>query len=493
MDNIFLIIALAALVFLAFAVILVAALIRRPRREWQAAVHAQTQDLRSGAVPAKLGAKKTSLDEIWNLYSEAGSAYVGAPRLPDREEVRDRISPATDDDYLQAQSEWGTFPVVPKTPRNFRPVDFSFPGAPRAAAGSVESVPLASAPAAPSLPEVSVPSVSAGPPPPTEEELLAQAASEEVEEALAEEEVLEVDFAPEVAQVFEDARDDVDDSYEDVSVEDVSVEEAPVEVFSEDDRAEALADADFDSDGAGSGAPSEEEEPPAPAPDDLSNWLATVVNTPVPEEGKEWPSRLAIHHTWPEGRSEEDLAGDAEILVEEPPAVEVAFTEGEAADSDGLPAAPEPAILDESAVEDELAIDDALVGDEELPVEEASLSDEPELEHQFTVEEEHFVEVTPSDDEFTDRDMTAEPAGYEPTDGQPTDNELVVEEDLSAEDVILGEDEPSNEGEHSGDALPVGDEVFEEVALTTDATPADEGWADEDSADEEPSTEDSGR
>ena len=107
-SNIFLNVALVALVALAFLVILVAALVRRPRSEWQAAVHAHTKDLGNTKDWADRGPKKASLDEMWNLYSEPGSAYIGAPTLPAKEQVRARFVPATDADYIEAESKWAT-------------------------------------------------------------------------------------------------------------------------------------------------------------------------------------------------------------------------------------------------------------------------------------------------------------------------------------------------------------------------------------------------
>lgn len=111
MSNIILNVALGALVSLAFIVILVAALIRRPRREWQAAVHAQTKGLKvrdealEGSYSGKT--KKTSLDDMWILYSQPGSSYVAAPKIPDREQLRQAVAPATLQDYKAAESEWG--------------------------------------------------------------------------------------------------------------------------------------------------------------------------------------------------------------------------------------------------------------------------------------------------------------------------------------------------------------------------------------------------
>lgn len=90
-------VAVIVLFLIALAVITVAALVRRPRREWQVAVMGQTQEVRgSGLSDLRLKtvkARRVSLDEMWATNSVAQSAYVGAPRIPDRSTVAAALAP----------------------------------------------------------------------------------------------------------------------------------------------------------------------------------------------------------------------------------------------------------------------------------------------------------------------------------------------------------------------------------------------------------------
>lgn len=90
-------IAVILLLLLALAVIVVAALIRRPRREWQIAVMGQTQEVRgTGLADLRLQTvkpRRVSLDEMWATESVPQTAYVGVPRLPDRSTVAYAIAP----------------------------------------------------------------------------------------------------------------------------------------------------------------------------------------------------------------------------------------------------------------------------------------------------------------------------------------------------------------------------------------------------------------
>lgn len=91
-------IAFILLVLLAAAVIIVAGLVRRPRREWQVAMMGQAQEVRyvgsSSTRVRPVKARRVSLDEMWAANSVAQSAYVGALKLPDREQVADALAPA---------------------------------------------------------------------------------------------------------------------------------------------------------------------------------------------------------------------------------------------------------------------------------------------------------------------------------------------------------------------------------------------------------------
>lgn len=90
-------VAVIVLFLVALAVITVAALVRRPRREWQVAVLGQTQEVRgTGLSDLRLKtvkARRVSLDEMWATNSVAQSAYVGAPRIPDRSAVAAALAP----------------------------------------------------------------------------------------------------------------------------------------------------------------------------------------------------------------------------------------------------------------------------------------------------------------------------------------------------------------------------------------------------------------
>lgn len=94
-------IALVLLFLLAILVIVVAGLVRRPRREWQVAVMGQAQEVRyvgSSSVRGRpVKPRKVSLDEMWAANSVPQSAYVGAPRLPDRDQVAAALAPASDE------------------------------------------------------------------------------------------------------------------------------------------------------------------------------------------------------------------------------------------------------------------------------------------------------------------------------------------------------------------------------------------------------------
>ncbi|WP_099332714.1 hypothetical protein [Actinomyces minihominis] len=90
--------AIGVLILLAVTVIAVAALVRRPRREWQVAVRGQAQDVRAVGISSWHGKpvkpRRVSLDEMWATTSVPQSAYVGAPKIPDRQAVLDALSPA---------------------------------------------------------------------------------------------------------------------------------------------------------------------------------------------------------------------------------------------------------------------------------------------------------------------------------------------------------------------------------------------------------------
>ncbi len=90
--------AIGVLILLAVTVIAVAALVRRPRREWQVAVRGQAQDVRAVGISSWHGKpvkpRRVTLDEMWATTSVAQSAYVGAPKIPDRQAVMDALSPA---------------------------------------------------------------------------------------------------------------------------------------------------------------------------------------------------------------------------------------------------------------------------------------------------------------------------------------------------------------------------------------------------------------
>lgn len=90
--------ALIILVLLAILVLVSAALVRRPRQEWQVAVRGQTQDVRESGMPSirnpGLRPRKVTLDEMWAVNSVPESAYLGAPKLLHREEVIAALAPA---------------------------------------------------------------------------------------------------------------------------------------------------------------------------------------------------------------------------------------------------------------------------------------------------------------------------------------------------------------------------------------------------------------
>ncbi|WP_187995096.1 hypothetical protein [Schaalia sp. JY-X159] len=90
--------ALIILVLLAILVLVSAALVRRPRQEWQVAVRGQTKDVRESGMPSirnpGLRPRKVSLDEMWAANSVPESAYLGAPKLLHREEVMAALAPA---------------------------------------------------------------------------------------------------------------------------------------------------------------------------------------------------------------------------------------------------------------------------------------------------------------------------------------------------------------------------------------------------------------
>ncbi len=90
-------IAVILLLLLALAVIVIAALVRRPRREWQIAVMGQTQEVRgTGLADLRLQTvkpRRVSLDEMWATESVPQTAYVGVPRLPDKSALVAAIAP----------------------------------------------------------------------------------------------------------------------------------------------------------------------------------------------------------------------------------------------------------------------------------------------------------------------------------------------------------------------------------------------------------------
>lgn len=100
------------LVAIAFLVIVGAALVQRPRSEWQTAAKAHRHHIRADQdLPKGRGrSKKVSLDRMWQLYSEEGSAYMGAPKLPDRQTVKTLIKPATPE-QLEA-APYDVFPFL---------------------------------------------------------------------------------------------------------------------------------------------------------------------------------------------------------------------------------------------------------------------------------------------------------------------------------------------------------------------------------------------
>ena len=96
--HIALYLALIILVLLAILVLVSAALVRRPRQEWQVAVRSQTQDVRESGMPSirnpGLRPRKVTLDEMWAVNSVPESAYLGAPKLLHREEAIAALAPA---------------------------------------------------------------------------------------------------------------------------------------------------------------------------------------------------------------------------------------------------------------------------------------------------------------------------------------------------------------------------------------------------------------
>ncbi len=91
-------IALILLVLLAVAVIVVAALVRRPRREWEEAVLGQTREVKGQSWSSlRMNAvrpRRVSLEEMWATNSVPYSAYVAAPKIPDRQAVAAALAPA---------------------------------------------------------------------------------------------------------------------------------------------------------------------------------------------------------------------------------------------------------------------------------------------------------------------------------------------------------------------------------------------------------------
>lgn len=112
-------IALILLFLLAVVVIVVAGLVRRPRREWQVAVRGQAQEVRyvgsSSTRSRPIRPRKTTLDEIWATNSVPRSAYVGAPKLPDRDQVAAALAPAPQASLLQFVSA-AAMPKAPSPP-----------------------------------------------------------------------------------------------------------------------------------------------------------------------------------------------------------------------------------------------------------------------------------------------------------------------------------------------------------------------------------------
>lgn len=90
-------VAVIVLFLVALAVITAAALVRRPRREWQVAVMGQTHEIRGSALSdlslKTVKPRRVSLDEMWATNSVPQSAYVGAPRIPDRSMVAAALAP----------------------------------------------------------------------------------------------------------------------------------------------------------------------------------------------------------------------------------------------------------------------------------------------------------------------------------------------------------------------------------------------------------------
>ncbi len=123
-------IAAVLLVLIAVAVIAVAALVQRPRREWEVAVRGQTQEIRFIGMPSlraqTIKPRRISLDEMWATHSVPESAYVGAPKIPDKQAVVAALAPAPAEAIRQYQGVFLGTSVKPPTmlePQKRRPAD----------------------------------------------------------------------------------------------------------------------------------------------------------------------------------------------------------------------------------------------------------------------------------------------------------------------------------------------------------------------------------
>lgn len=88
--------AIAFMILIAVGIILIAALVRRPRSDWHEAVRNQTEDVRQSGMAGfqqnRIKPRTVSFEEIWERDSVYGSAYIGAPRFPENvQEVKEQV------------------------------------------------------------------------------------------------------------------------------------------------------------------------------------------------------------------------------------------------------------------------------------------------------------------------------------------------------------------------------------------------------------------
>lgn len=88
--------AIAFMVLIAVGIILIAALVRRPRSDWREAVRNQTEDVRQSGMAGfqqnRVKPRTVSFEEIWEHDSVQGSAYIGVPHFPENvQEVKEQV------------------------------------------------------------------------------------------------------------------------------------------------------------------------------------------------------------------------------------------------------------------------------------------------------------------------------------------------------------------------------------------------------------------